>query len=87
MDHLKLYNDKTMYNSVETNAQNGYLALFVSFILSIPTYFSNLDIILKVAVAVATIGAAALAGRYHYYAAKEKKERLKRLKNNDKKDF
>lgn len=44
---------------------------------------SNLDTVVKVITAIVAITAGFFASRYHYYATKEKKERIKRLKQGE----
>lgn len=68
------------------NPHNGNQSLLISIILGIFSWFTpeRVDLGLKIITAMGALVAAIFAARYHYYAAKEKKERIKRfLKESD----
>lgn len=64
-------------------AENGHLSLCGSVFLGIISWFSpqNIDMGLKIITAIGALVSAILAARYYLYATKEKKEILKRMKN------
>ena len=62
---------------MQQNGENGNISLIISVMLGIMSFLiGNIDIILKVVVGVASIVAAAMAVRYHYYATKERKQQI-----------
>ena len=63
------------------NGENGNISFLISIFLGILSYIiGNIDMVLKISVAVASVAAGIMAVRYHYYATKEKKEEIKRNK-------
>jgi predicted membrane protein len=73
---------------MENSPSNGNNSLLISVILGIFSWFTpeRVDIGLKVATAFGAVTAAIFAARYHYYATKEKKARIKRLLERYKKE-
>jgi hypothetical protein len=76
------YNDNMREKSLKAD-----ILFFCTITFGMPSWFntiqinpSNLDTTVKVVTGVVAIIAGFFASRYHYYATKEKKERLKRLK-------
>lgn len=64
-------------------AENGKISLLGSLFLGIVSWFSpeNIDLTLKIGTAMGAIISAVLAARYYWFATKEKKESLKKMKN------
>lgn len=63
--------------------ENGRLSLCGTVVLGILSWLTpqNIDIGLKVITGLGALVSAILAGRYYWYATKEKKENLKRIKD------
>jgi hypothetical protein len=60
------------------NGENGNISLLISITLGIFSFlFSNIDIIMKLSVALASVVAAGFAIRFHYYATRERKQQIK----------
>ena len=70
---------------MENPSNNGNNSLLISIILGIFSWMTPdvIDIGIKIITAVGALIAAIFASRYHYYAAKEKKERIRRLKEKE----
>lgn len=64
-------------------AENGNMSLLGSIFLGMISWLTpeNIDIGLKVLTGIGAIVSAILACRYYWYATKEKKESLKKMKN------
>lgn len=71
---------------MDDNAINGYRSLFGSIILGIISWFSPeyIDLTLKVVTGIGAMIGIFFAARYHYYAAQEKKERIRKLRDGEK---
>ena len=70
------------------NGENGNISLFIGLLLGIFSFFiNNIDIILKASVAIASIAAASMALRYHYYATKERKQQIELNSQQEKRNF
>lgn len=64
---------------MEQNAENGNLSFAISIMLGFMSIvLDNIDIVMKVILFFASISAAIMAIRYHYYATKEKKQQIKK---------
>ena len=74
---------------MDNPSTNGNNSLLLSVILGIFSWFTpeSMDVGLKIITAIGAITAAVFAARYHYYAAKEKKEKIKRLRRIDNEDI
>lgn len=74
---------------MDNPSTNGNNSLLLSVILGIFSWFTpeRMDVGLKIITAIGAITAAVFAARYHYYAAKEKKEKIKRLRRIDNEDI
>ena len=70
-----------MNNPVE----NANISLLGTIILGIISWFTpqNIDMGLKIITAIGATASAILACRYYWYAAKEKKEKIKRMENKE----
>ena len=64
-------------------AENGNLSLLGSILLGIISWFTpeNVDLVLKIVTATGAIVSAIFAARYYWYATKEKKATLKKMKD------
>ena len=64
-------------------AENGNLSLLGSILLGIISWFTpeNVDLVLKIVTAIGAIVSAIFAARYYWYATKEKKATLKKMKD------
>lgn len=67
---------------MDNPSTSGNNSLLITIILGIFSWFTpeRVDIGLKIITAIGAVTAAIFAARYHYYAAKEKKERIKRFR-------
>lgn len=70
---------------MNNSAGNGHVSLIGTIILGILSWFTpeNVDLALKVVTGIGAVISAIFAARYYYYAAKEKKANLKRMKEED----
>lgn len=64
-------------------AESGNISLLGSILLGIISWFTpeNIDLGIKILTGAGALTAAVFAARYHFYATKEKKESLKKLRN------
>lgn len=67
---------------MNNSADNGLLSLSGSILLGIYSWFTpdNVDMGLKAITAIGAFVSAILAARYYWYATKEKKESLRKLR-------
>jgi hypothetical protein len=67
---------------MDNPSANGNNSLLISILLGIFSWMTPevVDIGVKIVTAAGAVIAAIFAARYHYYAAKEKKEQIRRLK-------
>lgn len=74
-----------MDNSAHIHGNNS---LVIAIILGIFSWLTpdRVDLGLRIITAIGAVTAAIFAARYHYYAAKEKKERIKRFQKDRKDD-
>lgn len=63
--------------------ENGHISLLGTIVLGIISWFTpeNVDMTVKLITALGAVISAILAGRYYWYATKEKKENLKRMRD------
>ncbi len=60
------------------NQGEGNLSFFLSVFLGIFAYFGqNMDVIIRVVIALGSIATAIMACRYYYYSIREKKQQIK----------
>jgi len=64
------------------SAENGHISLLGSVLLSIVSWFTpeHVDLTIRIITALGAVISAILAGRYYWYATKEKKQALKKIK-------
>ena len=59
------------------NGENGNISLLISILLGVTSFIlGNIDVIMKICVALASIAAAVMALRFHYYATKERQQQI-----------
>jgi len=62
---------------MDHNASNGNISFLISIFLGVMSFLiGNIDIIMKLSVALASVIAAIMAIRYHYYATRERKQQI-----------
>jgi len=70
---------------MDNPSSSGNNSLLISILLGMFSWMTpeRVDIGLKIMTGLGALVAAIFAARYHYYAAKEKKERIKKLQQKD----
>ncbi len=69
------------------NGENGNLSFALSIMLGVMSIvLNNIDIVMKVILFFASILAAGMAVRYHYYATKERKQQIELNKQQEKRN-
>lgn len=68
---------------MDNSAENGHLSFLGSILLGIVSWFSpeNIDTTIKIITALGALVSGALAARYYWYATKEKKQSIKKMKD------
>lgn len=67
------------------SAESGNTSLLSSIVLGIISWLTpeNIDMSVKIVTGLGALISAVLAARYYWYATKEKKESLKKMKNDE----
>ena len=71
---------------MNNSGENGNISFFGAVLLGMFSWLTpgNIDLTLKILTAGGALAAAIFAVRYHWYATQDKKEILKKMRDNDK---